>query len=194
MVAAAAAERHGTAERWPDAALPEHSRHAAEEPHRDALPSAEHDYTQLPDSQDEQASLEEAVAAALGLPMPAAFTVSASPACPAAGGTSGRCMSAAHLSLELQVAEALGDLQPAAGAAGCLALLAAGGEGGQLACSGSGGSGSSAGLSSPWRTSTSSFAAEPEASKRFSCEWSGLGWLGWGWPARGGIRSHAMAV
>ena len=125
---------------------------------------------QLPDSHNEQASLEAAVAAALGLPMPAACTPSTAPPQPAASGASGRFVSAAHLSLELQVAEALGDLQPAAGAADCLAPHAAGGEGGRLARSGSGGSGSTSGLSSPWRTSTSSFAAEPEASKRFSCE------------------------
>ncbi|KAI7841492.1 hypothetical protein COHA_004885 [Chlorella ohadii] len=166
---APAAEQHETAEPWPDAALPERSSHTAEEADRDALPlsTAEQDSTQQFASPDEQASLEAAVGAALGLPMPAACNVSASRARPAASGASGCSMSASHLSLELQVAEALGDLHPAAGTADCLALQAPGGEGSLARCCS--GSGSTAGLSSPWRTSTSSFGAEPEASKRFSC-------------------------
>lgn len=148
----------------------------AEERQPDATASAKWRGAQPCDSQGEQDSLEADVAAALGL----SHCASAGGGTAASPRPAARCSSAAHLSLQLQVAEALGDLQAAqdavvgAGAAGWPVQHAAGGEGlvrsPSLARSPSG---STAGLSSPWRTSTSSFAAEPEASKRFSCEHGG---------------------
>lgn len=150
----------------------------------------------------EDASLEAAVAAALGLAAPA-FQTTSQAAAP--GGTSGarsaalaspraRCSSVAHLALELQLAEALGDLEAAAGLG---PTASAGGAspgplspGGGLLRSGSGASATK--LSSPWRTSTSSFGSEAEASKRFSCERGQGGWADGGrvgcCPPRGSAR------
>ena len=131
---------------------------------------------------DEQDSLEAAVAAALGLVAPAFRPPSPAAALPP-GGASGacsaapaspraRCSSAAHLSLELQLAEARGDLEAAGGCAhaagtggACPAPLSPG-----LGLLRSSSGASATKLSSPWRTSTSSFDTEAEASKRFSCE------------------------
>lgn len=195
--AAAAAEQPpelGPADSEPvDDGAPQRSSPAAEERQPDAAPSTEWRDAQPCSLQGEQDSLEADVAAALGLshcaPAGGGSAAAASPRPPARSSSTAaaasprpaaRCSSAAHLSLQLQVAEALGDLQAAqdavvgAGAAVWPAQHAAGGEGlvrsPSLARSPSG---STAGLSSPWRTSTSSFAAEPEASKRFSCEQRG---------------------
>ncbi|PRW39317.1 pathogenesis-related genes transcriptional activator [Chlorella sorokiniana] len=168
-------EQPQPAQQRPEAAAAEHSCHAAKSPQAaGAATSADWEGMQSPSSQGEDDSLKAAVAAALGLigsgaatsapaPAPGAASVGASTWQPS---WATRSSSAAHLSLELQVAEALGDLQAAAGASPCPPQQAAGAEP-SLARSGSGGS--ATGLSSPWRTSSGSFAAEPEASKRFSC-------------------------